>query len=463
MVDMLTCKGDVMNFKEHLTWILDKRSHKLNDDKYQENIDFVHSLGKKCDCVGWSELDMDEPDANEVLDKIQVFCKEQGWRARGWYERTYRDVESDWYELKPEDFKDNTVLDVFPVETETGEKIYLETISAFHEINVAPKDCHNICVPDRFRNACINNGITGVDFCWVQDKGRYEAEQYFYIFPHKNIPRIIYDRSIDKKQTARLQSLGGYLPKIASIFYNLDHIHLQDCYLKEDMPLGGIACVYCSSADDFCGRYKILIHKATAEMLVNEKALSWSNLFPACIVDKCPDGYDFDKTDVAPIPTKEYMESCFKAYETLKAKGRPEYIVKEKEALKFLRKTKSERRSDFNKSLSKKCAESITDSIYSHILPYYSVNDGGRLSDEYTFLSYADSLKETKNFFENLEKEELLEMKPDGVVIATCADGDSVLFTRDQRVIRFSHEAPDIVSVWQNIAKFFVDAINDAE
>ena len=76
-----------MKFKEHLTWILDKRVHRFNDeDKYQQNIDFVHSLGKKCDCVGWSELDMDEPDADEVLDKIEAFCKEQGWRARGWYE-----------------------------------------------------------------------------------------------------------------------------------------------------------------------------------------------------------------------------------------------------------------------------------------------------------------------------------------------------------------------------------------
>ena len=109
-----------MNYREHLTWILDKRNHRFGDDKYQENIDFVHSLGKKCDCVGWSELDMDESDADEVLDKIEAFCKEQGWRARGWYERTYTDVESDWYELKPENFKENTIIDVLKIETETG-------------------------------------------------------------------------------------------------------------------------------------------------------------------------------------------------------------------------------------------------------------------------------------------------------------------------------------------------------
>ncbi len=460
---MLVETGDIMNCKEHLTWILDKRNLRFGDDKYQENIDFVHSLGKKCDCVGWSELDMDEPDADEVLDKIETFCKEQGWRARGWYERTYTDVDSDWYEIKKESFKENTKLNKVPVETQSGKEIYLNVISAFHEINIAPKGFRNVCVPDRFRKACIESGITDVDFCWVQDKGRYEAEQYFYLFPHKRIPRIAYDRYIDKKQKARMQSLGGYLPKIASIFYDLDHIHLQDCYLKEDMPACGIAYVYCAQTYDFCGRYTVLIHRDTAEMLINVKALSWSNLTPACIVDKCPEGYDLDKTADAHIPLKAYMEKAFKEYEKLKAKGRPEYTVKEKEALKFLRKIKTERKEDFNKRLTKKVAESITDSIYSNILPYYLVSDGGLLSDEYTFLSYTDSLKATAEFFEGLEKEELLEEKPEGIVVASCADGDYVIFTKDEKVIRFSHEAPETISEWQNLAKFFVEAINDAE
>lgn len=449
-----------MNYKETLTWILDKKNHRFEEKSYQENIDFVHSLGKKCDCVGWSVLNMDEPDADEVLNKIQEFCKENVWRARGWYKRTFTDVNSDWYELKPEHFKDNTKLDKIQVETQNGEKLYLDVISAYHEINIAPKGWREVCVADRFREACINNGITDVDFCWVQDKGRYEAEQYFYIFPHKHISRIVYDKNIEKNQTSRLQTLGGYLPKIASIFYDLDHIHLQDCYLKEDMPSSGIVCVYCPSTYDFCGRYKILIHKDTADILIKEKALSWANLTPACIVDKCPEGYDLDKTEVSPIPTKKYIENSLKEYEKLKAKGRPEYIVKEKEALKFLRKTKTENKSDFNKKISQKQTEEITDSIYNFILPYYQVCDGGLLSDEYTFLSYVESLKVTKEFLENLEKEELFETKPDGVVIATCADGDFVLFTSKEKVIRFSHEAPEIISEWKNAATFFIEAIN---
>lgn len=61
-----------MNFSEELVWIFDKTGKTINEEKqYQQNIDFVHSLGKKCDCVGWSTLKMDEPDADKILDEIQ--------------------------------------------------------------------------------------------------------------------------------------------------------------------------------------------------------------------------------------------------------------------------------------------------------------------------------------------------------------------------------------------------------
>ena len=451
-----------MKFKENLLWILDKNDRKNDDTKYQENIDFVHSLGKKCDCVGWSKLDLDEPDADEVLNQIETFCKENGWRARGLYERTYTDIRSDWYELKTESFKDNTVLDIVPLKTETDKEILTIVISAYHELSASPKEWQQICVPERFRKACQKNNITDVDFCWVQDKGKYEAEQYFYIFPQKSIPRIIYDKKLNKKRTDKIKELGGYLPKIASVFHQLQHIGLQDCYLKEDMPAGGIAYVYCPSAYDFSGRRKILIHKDTAETLIKEKALSWANLTPACVVDECPKGYLLDETEVAPTPTKEYFENSFKEYEKLKAKNRPQYVVKEKEALKLLRKNKSERKADYNKRLSKNNIEKISDSIYRFILPYYMVSDGCVLSDEYELLSYGDSLRITEEFFENLEKEELLITKPNGIIISTCADGDYVLVTENEKVLRFSHEEPEIISEWKSVAEFIVEALNNS-
>ena len=49
-----------MKYSEELLWILDKPGTTLHnqDEAFQENIAFVHSLGLKCDCVGWCKMDL---------------------------------------------------------------------------------------------------------------------------------------------------------------------------------------------------------------------------------------------------------------------------------------------------------------------------------------------------------------------------------------------------------------------
>ena len=65
-----------MKVIETLDWILDNDDKSIVDDeKYRLNIEFVHSLGLKCDCVGWSTLDLQNPRTNEILSAIDSFCK----------------------------------------------------------------------------------------------------------------------------------------------------------------------------------------------------------------------------------------------------------------------------------------------------------------------------------------------------------------------------------------------------
>jgi hypothetical protein len=82
---------------------------------------------------------------------------------------------------------------------------------------------------------------------------------------------------------------------------------------------------------------------------------------------------------------------------------------------------------------------------------------GGELSDEYRFLAYEESLADTAEFFAELEKEELMEEKPSGVVFAKCPDGDVVLLLEDGAVVRFNHEAPEVWEKWESLAEFFED------
>lgn len=458
-----------MKYTEELSWILDKlgsdgRPNYYDEEKYKQNIEFVHSLGLKCDCVGWCKLDLSNPRTSEIFDQISTFCKENGWRARGNYTRKYVDVKSDWYELIPSNFKDNTLYDEIETVTKEGEPITTSIIRAFHELNPTPKEWgRDLYIPERFRNFIIENNIDDLDFCWVKDKGKYEAEQYFHIYGKQPIAHVAGDFGFKKSDHNRVNETGGRLPEIANIFYELQYVNLQDCYLANDLPDSGIVYAYIPDTYSCSGRHTLLIYKDIAESLLQQKILPASALRPAPVVKELPGGYVLKKTEPLKRPTQQFIDMMLSEYNNIKMSNRPIRMVSEKDALKILRIAKKERTEDFQKALtkSKAQAQGIYTTAYSPVCPYYCVANGGFLSDEYEFLSYSKAVQENDELQRNLDAEKLLDTKPEGIVIAKCPDGDVILLCNNGDVIRFSHEAPEITEQWPSLAQFFVDTINE--
>ena len=454
-----------MKYTEELHWILNKEGKCFNeDDEYRQNVEFVHSLGLKCDCVGWSTLDLSNPKADEILNAIDQFCKENGWKARGVYFREYIDVQSDWYELIPTDIRDSTDAGNIETVSDHENRLKLPVLRAFHELQSGPQFAFwdtGILVPERFRNVCLKHDIDDVEFCWVQDKGKYAAEQYFLLYSNKMIPHILSDKGIEQDGMDRMIAAGGYLPKIGSIFHTMQQINLQMCYLAEDMPTGGIAYAYYAPPNTFIGGYKILIHKDIAQILLQEKALPPNALRPAPVVEKIPDGYVLQETREKERPTLEYIAHMLTEYEKLASTQRPVYMISEKDALKLLRNGKKERKSDFQKALPKSCDVGLTDQRYLPLESYYRVANGGLLSDEYQLLPFDQAQEQTLSFAEQMALEELLEKKPNGVVFAKCPDGDYILLGTDGSVIRFSHEVPEVIDQWPTLAQFLSHAITE--
>ena len=60
------------------------------------------------------------------------------------------------------------------------------------------------------------------------------------------------------------------------------------------------------------------------------------------------------------------------------------------------------------------------------------------------------------------DKEELLYEKPQGIVIAGCADGDKVLLKPDGTVYRMNHEVPEVYEDWQTLPQFIADTLEEA-
>ena len=453
-----------MKVIETLHWILDKEDTRINnEEKYLLNIEFVHSLGLKCDCVGWSKLNLQNPRTDDILSAIDSFCKKNGWKARGIYKRTYSDYTSDWYEIVPSEFKDNTLCDYDDeYESEQGKKIGICNLRAYHELRASPKRCGNsILVPERFRDACIRHNITDVDFCWARDKGKYQAEQYFYVYCNKQVPTIAEGRKITITDRDKIDALGGYLPKIADIFYELQLINLQDCYIESDLPNCNIALSYCPRVHTYTGKKKILIHKNFAQILIQEKAISESDLMPAMVVKELPRGYTLTHTDMPDRPIASLLQKSIAEYEMFKKTERPLRLISEKDALKLLRIAKKERKEDFQKALPKAKVNAIAETSYAPILPYYLIANGGYFSDEYEFLPFDKAVAENNLFAKELLAEELLEAKPDGVVFAKCPDGDAILLCSDGKVVRFSHEEPVAIEEWVSLAQFVADTVNE--
>lgn len=244
-----------MKYTEKLDWILDRSGGPLwSEETAQQNIEFVHSLGLKCDAVGWSTLDLASPRVEEILTAIERFCKENGWCARGVYTREYTG-DSDWYELCFAQAKEGFFCDVREVPAEQGGTVKLCSIKAYQELSPAPRWFGGECrlVPERFRSVCVEQGLTGVDLCWAQDKGKYDAAQYFHLYPRHAVQHMTESTffhyyapgmpEYDPRQAARMQELGGSLPRLAEVFSDL-MISLPRCYLAAELPVGGFSSAY---------------------------------------------------------------------------------------------------------------------------------------------------------------------------------------------------------------------------
>lgn len=452
-----------MKYTEELLWILDDPNATIHnqDEKFQKNIAFVHSLGLKCDGVGWSKLNLADPRANEILEHIAAFCNENGWTARGWYTRRYAEQDSEWFELIPTSFQDSTYVDRIETVTENQEKIYTHIIRAFHEVNTNLKSWGNdLFVSERFRDACIRLNCDDLDFCWTKDIGKYEAAQYFHVYGKQLIPQVAIDCDL-KNSTERIRAAGGWLPRITEVIHTLQTIALPNCYLANDLPKKGIAYAYIPRPNHFTDQHAILIHRDTAQILLREKVISANALRPAPVVDELPGGYVLQQTQHIRRPSANYMNKMLLEYEKLKATPRPVRQIAEKEALKTLRNSKKERKEDFQKAMPKAKGLDLQKTNYAPVIPYYLVANGCFLSDEYEFLSYNQAVEENDEFYKNLEKEELLVDKPAGIVIAKCPDGDHILLCNDGFVIRFSHEAPEITEQWQSLAQFIVNSVSN--
>lgn len=455
---------------------LERKQRKFYE-KIKQNVEFVHSLGFKCDSVGWSSLDLNRHDIDFVLEKINIFAFEEKLYLRGVYSRKFSDFESEWYLLESKYLSNDEWSSTYVIDRDGNplkiDEVYAYKIPKFTQVLW---DYGLPQVYEGFRDCCVNHGFSGVDFYWIRDIGRYNATQFFGLIIENIVPEFACDRylsycdskvkgyrsfdhAVDSPLYQKFLALGGKLPKLSQMFYDLD-IRLPIQLPRNKMPKTDFSYVNFRN-NDYSAHYT-LIKRRAADILLTENVIRKEYLTPVILYDIEPEGYFIQTSESLKFPSEEAIKKLDLDYDKLKKNPKPVRKVSEKDALKLLKNVKSLRPEDFNKGLSKKKLETLFDSPYKLFSLYYLISDGGYLSDEYNFLSYSESIKETQVYTIEIDKEDLLIDRHIGVVVAKCADGDLVLTYNDGSVKRISHETMDVCENWETVAQFFFDVLTDS-
>lgn len=453
-------------YRESLLWILDKTGADgksrapWNEADNRTRIDFVHSLGLKCDSVGWCRLERSREDSEVILTAIDRFCRTEGWTARGWYQRESPDEAAEWYCLRGREFRETEV----PCVEETGlrlPKVKASAVSGKGPWQWGPY----FCVSDRFRKGWAAGGFSGLRFCWLQDVGRCRGEQIFAISPERLIPDTaetrlacaaeIPGRLRESACYGRLQRLGGWLPRLAELFTEL-HVELPLCLRRRDLPASGLGCSYLPEEQS-----RILLRASLAGQLLEAGLLRRGDLEPLVLGDALPSGYVGRACGEPPFPDAAERAGRMEAYAALLAKDRPVPLIRERDALRLLRQAKRQRPGAFGKGMPKARREALTGTELEPLLPYYALCREAALSGEYALLDAEAVLAETEAFRAEMRKEELEPEGFPGLVIARCPDGDRVLLDPAGRVCRISHEAPEVCGEWSSLPRFIAEALEE--
>lgn len=450
-----------MEFRESISVIVDGRV----PHNYTESIAFMKELGLKCDCVGWTYIELDSEEKFELIKRMRKKADEQKVKLRcQGYQKKLVGKDADWFFLRPR-------TEVKGDDREWEESEYgTSTIKGYK----LPKGSHVIEIvnligaSEKFIGVCRELKLTGVDFMWVTDRGKYDAAPYFYIVPEKAFCRGIDGYGDDfRKPKSKLSpgyrkfllncrqvdSDGSHMEELASLF---------DQFQYPTVPM--MVDRNCAPDTDFAFYgASILIRKPAVEALIAKGVLKWVDLEPATYFDEEKHSrliYEYTPEEYMPDFIKEKHAS---AYEKWKMKKRTPFNPKEKDALKLMRSAKKELPEYYNKPLKKAIIENLTETPYAPMLPYYKISNGCAINDEIDILPYEDVEEATAEFMEDLQAEELImEDMPElmqSVAIGTTANGDTILLKKDGTVLRYDHEDPYLSGGWDSLHSFFFEEI----
>lgn len=448
-----------MKIKEKISTIV-KEQRRADD--YSLGIDFMHSFGLKCDCVGWAYINLDSEDKLELVKQMCAEAKRQKLNLRCSYTKEISDIDSDWYMINPSFDLNYEFVDYDEV-TQTNTIKGYKIPRGIDIVSVGS----GIAVSEKVMNICEEEKFTGIDFAWVKDTGIYKAVPYFWMFSEEVISNpstggqwLNHDslgtRRKNEPYCRQADENGGNLTLLNEIFYSIEFASCPIMIDKEQTPETDFSVV---SIDG--GWNGLIVRKAVADKLLECDVIKKKELVPVLYYDKIKHNLLITKYKPKKFLNQNQICKLEEEYQKFLKKKKPEYVPTEKATLALLRKVKREDKDRFEKALKKSIIQTLGGTKFAAIAPYYAITNGGQLSDEVIFYRYEELSDMTNEFLAELKKEEtILEEFPQldkSIVIGGTANGDTIILLTNGKVMRYDHEDPTLSQEWNTVFDFFYD------
>jgi hypothetical protein len=406
----------------------------------------------------------------------------------------------EWYELGP--------YAGFPNEN-TGANDTPLTCKAFKippTAHTARGWFHNPCVSERFVSIVHQHHLTGVDFVWVKDIGKYKAPQWFIPVPSNPLGRGVdhpwykppmLDRVQDfltrdvnwrmgkwRFDVNELQRLGTIPQPFRDVFElfllsKSKNPHTSDSltimsnkrYLREFLPSSDFAYIWDDSQQEM--RRLCLSARARAIFLA-EGVIRPDELDPIQIIEELPPGCrqldgigNMPPSCYTPEQVASLKAQLAEDWQKHAVTEKPLRSIKLKEALSLIRSAKRSRADDFTKAAKAAVLSNLPFALPDDWKAVLSISNGGTLADECLMLPVDDiaharqvKTEEMTHLFDDVPYD------PPLLPIAKSPDGDWYGLMPNagngvSRVLRISHEDWSAVDTWDSIPLFIFDMLCD--
>lgn len=475
-----------------------------NSEQYSKN--FYRQLGLSCFSGCWSEIDFSSAKINDFISKARELIKKDKAGFIG-FSRLSQKLEekavneNSWYKI-------NAANSVFEFcDKEKYGQLYLPTIKAdkiFFNSNIAHGEFYNIYISEKFKTVVEKYALTGLDFLWMIDKGKYRANQWYIPVAKKPIGKGVDHPWFDpetlkgsdswqprekefrtgvyhfsSRQIRKNIQFNNTREEILSLFKDAGLTIIGTLkYLSKYLPDTDFAFNWQQADDAGNGKTSrqrgLCINHRTRTILLNEGLITNEELEPIEIIqDVSGHQIVLDDENIYPPPLytdtelAEIRKIVEKEFLKFKPIDKPEKEITLADTLRRFKEKKKFIPADFSKGIGISKIPAGLRELPDDYRGFLKISNGAQLNDECKLFSVEKIIEESleKEKYQKNLNENFIE---NHAVIAEAVNGDwYVVDIRPKsihyhKVLRISHEDTSPIYIWDNVIHFIHDQLTEA-